>query len=199
MEFTKDIQCNLIIHTASVATGVVGAGLAQIPTSDTFVITPVQITMITALGKVLGLKITEAGAKSIIASLATAVVGRGAIQLTKGWIPGYGNILNATTAIGLTEAVGWLAVKEFKENKDYYEGMKDGYAQASIEYEEKLKKQAGEFLKEKNKIQQNIQEYEELLNEYKTYIEKLENENCELKHITELKQTYKMLKSLRVC
>ena len=38
--------CNGIIHTASLAVAGVGGTLAQLPTSDTLAITPIQITMI---------------------------------------------------------------------------------------------------------------------------------------------------------
>ena len=81
-------ECHTIIHTASVAAGGVGAGLAQIPGSDNAVITPIQLTMTISLGRVFG--------KSLR-------------------IPGIGNAINATTAAGITEAMGWLLAKEFDE------------------------------------------------------------------------------------
>ena len=38
-----------------------------------------------------------------------------ASQVLVGWIPGIGNAINATTAAGITEAMGWLLAKEFDE------------------------------------------------------------------------------------
>ena len=91
-------ECHTIIHTASVAAGGVGAGLAQIPGSDNAVITPIQLTMTISLGRVFGKSLSEASAKAAL-----------------GWIPGIGNAINATTAAGITEAMGWLLAKEFDE------------------------------------------------------------------------------------
>lgn len=47
--------------------------------------------------------------------MAAATVGRTASQVLVGWIPGIGNAINATTAAGITEAMGWLLAKEFDE------------------------------------------------------------------------------------
>ena len=108
-------ECHTIIHTASVAAGGVGAGLAQIPGSDNAVITPNQLTMTISLGRVFGKSLSEASAKAALASVAAATVGRTASQVLVGWIPGIGNAINATTAAGITEAMGWLLAKEFDE------------------------------------------------------------------------------------
>ena len=62
-------KCHGIIHSVSAAAGGVGAGLAQIPTSDTYIITPAQIGMIISLGKVFDMDITNSGAKSILTGI----------------------------------------------------------------------------------------------------------------------------------
>ena len=103
-------ECHTIIHTASVAAGGVGAGLAQIPGSDNAVITPIQLTMTISLGRVFGKSLSEASAKAALASVAAATVGRTASQVLV-----IGNAINATTAAGITEAMGWLLAKEFDE------------------------------------------------------------------------------------
>lgn len=108
-------KCHVIIHAASVAAGAVGAGLAQIPGSDNAIITPIQLTMTISLGKVFGRTLSDAAAKAAVASLAAYTVGRSASQALVWWIPGYGNVINATTAAGLTETMGWLLAKEFDE------------------------------------------------------------------------------------
>ena len=88
---------------------------AQIPGSDNAVITPIQLTMTISLGRVFGKSLSEASAKAALASVAAATVGRTASQVLVGWIPGIGNAINATTAAGITEAMGWLLAKEFDE------------------------------------------------------------------------------------
>ena len=109
------IKCNAIIHTASLAAAGVGAGLAQLPGSDNAIITPIQLTMTISLGKVFDLTLGESAAKAALASAAAGAVGRTASQVLIGWIPGVGNVINATTAAGLTEAIGWILAKEFEK------------------------------------------------------------------------------------
>ena len=105
--------CHAIIHSASASAGAVGAGLAQLPCSDNAVITPIQLTMTVALGRVFGIELTDSAASAAIASAAGATVGRMASQALVGWIPGVGNIVNACTAASVTEALGWLLAEDF--------------------------------------------------------------------------------------
>lgn len=205
IDIPKDMmdKCNVIIHGASVACGGVGTGLAQIPASDNAVIVPIQIGMIIGLGSVFDLNITEAGAKSIIASAGASVVGRTVSQFLVGWIPGIGNAINTATAAGITEAIGWLAVKNFYDrwledkNKGRLEGMKDGYTEASGEYERKLRKQAEEFINQKKDYMKERDEYEKLLSEYERYIKELENKCAAMEIINEMKGVYSDLKNLQ--
>lgn len=110
--------CNVIIHTASAAAGAVGAGLAQAPTSDNLVITPIQLGMAISLGKVFGITLDRSSAEAAIASATAATLGRTASQLLAGWIPVLGNGVNAITAASLTEAIGWIMAKEFESQKN---------------------------------------------------------------------------------
>jgi uncharacterized protein (DUF697 family) len=115
MTGTETALCNTIIHTASLAAGAVGAGLAQVPCSDNLIITPIQLTMTISLGKVFDIELSRSSAEAAIASAATATTGRAASQVLAGWIPVAGNIINATTAAALTEAMGWLLATEFEK------------------------------------------------------------------------------------
>lgn len=108
-------ECHAIIHTASVAAAGVGGGLAQIPGSDNAILTPIQLTMIISLGKVFGRSLSEASAKAALGSVAASTVGRTVSQVLIGWLPGIGNAVNATTAAGVTESLGWLIANEFDE------------------------------------------------------------------------------------
>ena len=55
-----------------------------------------------------------------------------------------------------------------------YDGKKEGYAEASDEYEKKLLEQADEFLKQKKDYEKERDEYETLLDAYEQEIETLE-------------------------
>lgn len=211
--------CHAIIHSASAAAGGVGTGLAQIPLSDNAVITPIQITMITTLAlKVFELRITEGAAKAVLGSAAAAFIGRGVSQVLWGWIPGIGNAINTATAAGITEIIGWIAVKHFAElnetdrAKYRIEGMKAGYEAASDEYEAKLRKQGDEFIKQKYLVKEQMEQYEKLLDEYEAYIKVLEEQIELLKNVDELevpdyiisnyqdmKNQYTKLKDLKAC
>lgn len=196
-------KCNVIIHGAAATCGGVGTGLAQIPVSDNAVIVPIQIGMIVGLGVVFDLNITESAAKSIIASALASFAGRSISQVLVGWIPVIGNAINTATAAGITEAIGWIAVKNFYErwiddkNKGRLDGMKDGYTEASGEYERKLRKQAEEFLKQMKNVEREHDEYEKLLDDYERYIKELEEKCAANDLIKEMKDIYHDLQELQ--
>lgn len=60
-------------------------------------------------------------------------------------------------------------------NEGKYIGKKEGYVEASYEYEKKLLQQANKFLEQRETFNKENDEYRLLLNEYENYIEKLEN------------------------
>lgn len=153
-------KCKAIIHTASVAAGSVGAGLAQIPLADNALITPIQITMITSIGAVFGIHVVEGMAKGIIASSAASIVGRGAVQTLVGWIPGIGNAINTATAAGITEAIGWAAVKHFselqkKQIESDIESVNGAWEERLIEYTGTIEEEYEE--EQKNQIESDTE------------------------------------------
>lgn len=105
-----------IIHTASAAAALVGAGLAQIPGSDAPVIAGIQTTMLIAIGHEYSVPLTKLAAADLLMTFTAAAAGRGLSQLLVGWIPGWGNAINASTAAAFTEAVGWAADAYFAEH-----------------------------------------------------------------------------------
>lgn len=108
------MSVNKIIHTASAAAGAAAAGMAQLPGSDVAVLTPIQVMMAIAIADHYGLKLDEGAATGLISSLGAGVIGRGISQFMVGWIPGIGNAINATTAAGVTEALGWAIDHEMR-------------------------------------------------------------------------------------
>ena len=75
--------------------------------------------MAVALGGVFGITLDQSAAKAAVASAIAATVGRTASQIFIGWLPGVGNIVNATTAATITEAIGWIMAKEFESQSLY--------------------------------------------------------------------------------
>ena len=112
---TNRTKCHAIIHSASVATGAVGAGLCWVPGSDAPFISAVQISMAIALGKVFDIKLNKSAAKAAIASAAAACAGRAIANTATFWIPLCNIAVNSSTAVALTEFVGWTLAEDFAE------------------------------------------------------------------------------------
>ena len=110
-------KCHLIIHGAASAAAAAGGGMAQIPLSDTAIITPIQIGMIISLGAVFDTAISKSTASALLKGAAASFIGRTISQFLVGWIPGFGNAINATTAFSITEGIGWNIAEQF--DRDY--------------------------------------------------------------------------------
>jgi uncharacterized protein (DUF697 family) len=113
MNSSQENKCHAIIHSAATLCAGIGAGLAQVPSSDSLLIVPVQVGMVISLGAVFGIDFDESRAKAMVATATATMVGRGLSQFLLGWIPVYGNALNASTAFAVTEAVGWAVANSF--------------------------------------------------------------------------------------
>jgi uncharacterized protein (DUF697 family) len=112
---SKNTKAHGIIHTASTAAAGIGAGLAQLPGSDAPALMAVQSAMIVALADLHGASVTRAAASDLVLTFGATMGGRTLSQWAVGWIPGYGNAINASTAAALTEAIGWTANEYFEE------------------------------------------------------------------------------------
>ncbi len=112
----KNSKIHTIIHTAASTAAAAASGLAQIPGSDNAVITPIQLGMISSIAAVHGKHLDRAAALGILSSASASVAGRAVSQFLVGWVPGLGNVVNATTAFAITEAIGWGADKIISED-----------------------------------------------------------------------------------
>ncbi len=111
-------KCGKIIHAASISGAAIGAGLAQLPGLDAPVLLAIEITMTISLGSVFGIDLSESAAKSIVLGTLGTIAGRGISQVLVGWIPGIGNIINAGTAAGIIEVLGWAVANDFANGKN---------------------------------------------------------------------------------
>lgn len=75
----------------------------------------IQTTMIVGIAEVHGVRISKMMAADLLLTFAASMGGRAVSQWLVGWIPGWGNGINASTAAALTEAVGWAADAYFAE------------------------------------------------------------------------------------
>ena len=113
----RNEKIHAIIHTASVSSAAIGGGLAQLPGSDMPVLCGIQAGMVMTIANEHGSDISKAAAMDLVITYAAGYGGRAVSQWLVGWIPGWGNALNATTAATITEGVGWYANKYFSEEK----------------------------------------------------------------------------------
>lgn len=58
-------------------------------------------------------QIGKAVAIELLVGFAATTSGRFVSQLLVGWIPGFGNAINASTAAAITETIGWTADRYF--------------------------------------------------------------------------------------
>ncbi|MEA5093197.1 hypothetical protein SDC9_22251 [bioreactor metagenome] len=168
-------MCRGIIHSASVAAGAAAAGLAQIPLSDTAVITPIQITMVISLSQVFDVRLGEGAAKSLVTGFSASICGRAISQLLLGWIPGVGNFLNSATAAALTETIGWAAAEHFcgiyceesNKNANVFDKVSAAYKDKIEDLEKRAQDLANQFEEIVKKKDSQIEEDSELINELK--------------------------------
>ena|SRR5665647_1143131 len=113
-------ECNFIIHGAAISGGGIAAAMAQLPGTDNVPLMALEIGMVISLGKVFGINLTEAAAKSFITAYLGTVIGRGIFQFTIGWVPILGNLVNAGTAAGVIEIMGWAIASDFSSKDNRY-------------------------------------------------------------------------------
>ena len=108
-------RCQMVIHSATVASA--AAGAIPIPMSDAIPITAAQIGMIIALGKEFDITLSDAAAKSILGVGVAQQAGRAVASNLLKAIPGVGTVaggvIGASTAAALTEALGWVIADDF--------------------------------------------------------------------------------------
>lgn len=112
---TRNDKVHAVVHAASASCAAIGAGLAQLPGSDAAAIVPLQIAMIFAIGELHGVSVTRSKAQTLLLTFPASIAGRQISQWLVGWIPGFGNAVNAATAATITEAIGWAADAYFAE------------------------------------------------------------------------------------
>ncbi|MGD9950551.1 MAG: hypothetical protein AB7U29_19035 [Desulfobulbus sp.] len=115
---SKNVRIQAIIHLATITAGTIGGGLANIPGSDMAPLTALQTAMVVAIAHEHGQDITKSTAKSLLLTFPGGYGGRAISQYLTSWIIGYGNLINAATAITITEAIGWTAHSYFSSRAD---------------------------------------------------------------------------------
>jgi uncharacterized protein (DUF697 family) len=114
---SKQNKIRGIIAIGTLSATAVGMGMAQLPGSDAPVLCGIQTTMIVAIAHEHGAHLTKTAAADLLLTFAATMTGRTLSQIFVGWIPGWGNAINATTAASITSAVGAAADAYFDESR----------------------------------------------------------------------------------
>ncbi len=111
-----------IIHAASLTAAIIGC--SPIPFSDAFLLVPVQLTMMARLHKLFGQSWSASLGKSLSKELVLIGLGRSAVGNILKLVPVVGTVtgaaVNATVAMSITEALGWLTVKMLNDGEDIF-------------------------------------------------------------------------------
>jgi uncharacterized protein (DUF697 family) len=105
----KDVRrrSELIIHAASVVAGAAAAS-AVLPGGDALAIVPIQIGMVTAVCREHGIPTSESIVRSTVYAGLGKIVGQAGAGLALRWVPIAGNVVRASVAFTVTEAIGQL-------------------------------------------------------------------------------------------
>ena len=113
---TSKDKAKSIIHSASAAAGSVA--LSPIPFTDAALLVPIQVGMITSLFKAYDQKMMQGAIRGAVWAVAATSFGRGVVGNAFKFVPGLGAVAGATilatTAVGLTEVIGWAIVNELE-------------------------------------------------------------------------------------
>lgn len=113
---TSKDKAKSIIHSASAAAGSVA--LSPIPFTDAALLVPIQVGMITSLFKAYDQKMMQGAIRGAVWAVAATSFGRGVVGNAFKFVPGLGAVagatISATTAVGLTEVIGWAIVNELE-------------------------------------------------------------------------------------
>ena len=105
------------IHFAALSAAIIG--FSPIPFSDAFLLVPVQLTMMSRLHKIFGQSWSESLGKSLTKELAVGNILK--VIPVVGTVTG--GMVNASVAVAITEALGWVTVKMLNDGVDIFDDV----------------------------------------------------------------------------
>ena len=109
----KERRIRGLIYVKAALCSAVGA--VPIPVADIFIITPIQIGMVTAIGHFHGVKLSAERAGELMATLTAGVGLREVARQLLKLVPGYGSVASSAIAFAGTVALGEVANTWFKK------------------------------------------------------------------------------------
>ena len=101
------------IHVSALAGALAALVMAQLPASDNTILVPIEVIMVIRLGSIFHVHLRESVSRSFIVGSVATFLGRAISEFLVGWIPGYGNLIDALTAAAVIEFLGRIISREF--------------------------------------------------------------------------------------
>ena len=109
-------KCELIIHGSAAAAGAAAAA-TLVPGADSVAIMPIQVAMVAALSKEHGIALSSSLAKSTVYASLGSIVGKAGAGLLLRWTPVAGNLIRASVAFSVTEALGHMVLERLESGE----------------------------------------------------------------------------------
>ncbi len=171
----KEKRIKALMYSKAAVCGATAA--IPIPVADILIITPIQITMIVAIGFFHGVDVSKERALELVATLGVGVGLREAARQLVKLIPGYGQAVSASIAFAGTIALGEAANAWFK-NK-----MKIDAEELKLIFQhtaERAQKEYDEYSKQEGELKQKIDALREQLHAGEMTQEEFERRLAEL-------------------
>ncbi len=107
-------RCEFIIHGASAAAGG-AAALTLVPGADSVAIMPIQVAMVAALAREYGIAPSASLVKSTVYASLGSIVGKAGAGVLLRIVPVAGNVVRASVAFSVTEALGHLVLDRLEK------------------------------------------------------------------------------------
>jgi uncharacterized protein (DUF697 family) len=102
-------RSELIINAAATAAGG-AAAMSVVPGSDSVAIMPIQVAMVAAVAREYGIEPSASLVKSTIYASLGSIVGKAGAGLLLRWTPVAGNLVRASVAFSVTQALGRMVL-----------------------------------------------------------------------------------------
>ena len=109
-------RCETIVHASSTAAAA-AASVTIIPGSASVAIMPIQVAMVAAIAKEHGLDLSASLVKSVVYASLGSIAGRAGAGLLLRFVPVAGNLVRASVAFSVTEALGHLVLERLEKGE----------------------------------------------------------------------------------
>ncbi len=115
-EAARRRRCETIIHASSAVAAAAATG-TFVPGADSVAIMPVQVAMVAALANEHGIAPSSSIVKSVVYASLGSIVGKAGAGVLLRWVPVAGNLVRASVALSVTEALGHMVLERLEKGE----------------------------------------------------------------------------------